>query len=54
MNQRSEVDEHPPGFESAVEPREPVVPAVERRGYIESLRSSSKRLRVLFSHGTPM
>ena len=54
MNQRSEVDEYPPGFESVNEPREPIVPVVELRGYIESLRFSSKPLRVLFSHATPM
>ena len=54
MNQRSEVDEHPPVFESAVEPRKHVAPVVELRGYIESLRPSSKWLRVLFSHATPM
>ena len=53
MKKRSEVDEHPPGIKSTVEPRQPVVPVVELRGYIKSLRSSSDSLRVLFSHATP-
>ena len=39
--------------ESAAKPRKPGVRVVELRGYTENLRSSSKRLRVLFSHATP-